>query len=293
MSKGKKEPHALAGIADLRGAPYNPRTMDRAALDGLRRSLHEFGDISGLVWNTRSGNLVCGHQRLAALREAHGDALKLEDGALVTPTGERYPIRLVDWDDVHERAANLAANNPLLMGDFTPEVGAVAREVGAMDGELLAGLRLDGLTGDGPGEDAGDEPRPMAVMPLPDLTWVLVGIPTVRYIEIADAVEALRKVPGVILETAIGHEGTEDSRWLSFEERGTSESGKTRRWAVLTKESGALLGFVSWFGSWRKYALYPEPKTLFERDCLRDIAAFCERRTREQGEDGKRQGGAK
>ena len=282
MPRKPKPEFALESVADLRGAPFNPRSMTREALEGLRRSLHEFGDISGMVWNRRSGNLVCGHQRLAALREAHGDGLKFEDGAVVTPAGERYPVRMVEWDFVREKAANLAANNPLLMGEFTADAAALAREVGAVDGELLAGLRLDDLAAGGEEETAGEEPRPMPVMPLPDLTWVLVGIPTIRYIEIAETVEALRKVSGIILETAIGHQGEDEPKFIRFEERGTSDSGKTRRWAVLTKDAGALLGFIAWYGPWRKYAFNPEPKTVFERDCLRDIAAFSEQQTRRQ-----------
>jgi hypothetical protein len=45
-----------------------------------------------------------------------------------------------------------------------------------------------------------------------------------------------------------------------------------------------MLGEVRWFGRWRCYAFYPEPDTLYERQCLRDIADFCEARTREHRE---------
>jgi hypothetical protein len=53
---------------------------------------------------------------------------------------------------------------------------------------------------------------------------------------------------------------------------------KTRRWAVLTQE-GAPLGAVRWFSRWRCYAFYPEPGTIYERQCLRDLADFCEEQT--------------
>lgn len=72
-----------------------------------------------------------------------------------------------------------------------------------------------------------------------------------------------------------------EPRWIRFEELGFSPSGKTERWAVVSKESGGCLGEVKWFSRWRRYAFYPEMRTLFEHQCLRDIATFCETRTRE------------
>ena len=88
-------------IADLTPAPYNPRTISGEALAGLKTSVREFGDISGIVYNTRSGHLVCGHQRLEALKQSH--ELQLDtagDGcAVVTDMGNRFPVRLVDWDE--------------------------------------------------------------------------------------------------------------------------------------------------------------------------------------------------
>ena len=104
-------------LTDLKPAPYNPRKVDDQALAGLARSIEEFGDISGIVWNRRTGHLVTGHQRLAALRAEHGDRLSVRgsdaDGwALVVPGGEVIPIRIVDWDENRERAANVTANNP-------------------------------------------------------------------------------------------------------------------------------------------------------------------------------------
>lgn len=64
----RKAKFALTSLADLRPAPYNPRQIDNDAMDGLQHSVETFGDISGLVWNNKTGHLVCGHQRLKALQ---------------------------------------------------------------------------------------------------------------------------------------------------------------------------------------------------------------------------------
>ena len=52
-------------------------------------------------------------------------------------------------------------------------------------------------------------------------------------------------------------------------------SEKTRRWNVMRAEYPHIkLGEIAWMGSWRKYAFYPEPQTIFEETCLADIAEF-------------------
>lgn len=58
-----------------------------------------------------------------------------------------------------------------------------------------------------------------------------------------------------------------------------SDSGKTQIWSVLDS-SGMLLGQIKWFGQWRKYAFYPLGFTVYEQDCLRTIADFCEQKSK-------------
>lgn len=60
-----------------------------------------------------------------------------------------------------------------------------------------------------------------------------------------------------------------------------SDTGKTWVWSVENKRNQGLVGIIRWFGKWRKYALYPEPETVFEEVCLRELSDFIEARTRE------------
>lgn len=69
--------------------------------------------------------------------------------------------------------------------------------------------------------------------------------------------------------------------WIRFCDEGKSDSGKTSRFSVRAKDGGALLGEVRWFGRWRKYAFFPEELAVFEQDCLRTIADFCEAQSKE------------
>ncbi len=62
------------------------------------------------------------------------------------------------------------------------------------------------------------------------------------------------------------------SKWIKFVE--TEPKPKTKTWAVMAKVDDALLGVIKWYASWRKYAFFPVAGTVFEPDCLRDIATF-------------------
>jgi hypothetical protein len=71
-----------------------------------------------------------------------------------------------------------------------------------------------------------------------------------------------------------------ESKWITIEHRGTSASGKTDVWTVRPNEADEVIGVISWFGRWRRYAFFPANNTVFEQDCLRDIANFCEHATK-------------
>lgn len=86
----------------------------------LEKSLKKFGDLSGIIYNRKSKQLVGGHQRTAVLDAASAVEItkKYEKP---TPTGtvaegfvivgkERFGYREVAWDEATEKAANLAAN---------------------------------------------------------------------------------------------------------------------------------------------------------------------------------------
>lgn len=51
-------------VASLTPAAYNPRKITEDRLELLGRSMKRFGDLSGVVLNLTTGNLVGGHQRV-------------------------------------------------------------------------------------------------------------------------------------------------------------------------------------------------------------------------------------
>ena len=62
--------------------------------------------------------------------------------------------------------------------------------------------------------------------------------------------------------------------YLKFEDRGTSDSGKTKRWVVSNSTNGVALGWIDWKAAWRKYTFSPMPSTTFDAGCLSEIGTF-------------------
>lgn len=169
----------LQTLEDLAPAAYNPRKISAKAASGLSKSIEEFGDISGITWNRRTGNLISGHQRVEQLRKL---GAILHDGAVQIKRGDkihRFDVRVVDFTVAQEKAANVAANNPHIGGEFTDDLAALLGEVKCDLGDDLFGeLALDALLKEFPGpqmpvdEDEVPEPPAVPVTKLGDV-WTL------------------------------------------------------------------------------------------------------------------------
>lgn len=111
-------------VSDLKGASYNPRVITEAELKRLKRSMEEFGDLSGVVFNVASKVLISGHQRLKTTKGKKTRLVreKTSDGRGTVAVGRIevkeadgnvtiIPYREVNWNDrITEMAANIAAN---------------------------------------------------------------------------------------------------------------------------------------------------------------------------------------
>ena len=142
----------LKSLADLQPHPRNPREITPAALAGLGHSIEEYGDLAGIVWNQRSGKLVCGHQRIKALGE--GAAMVFcanpPHERIRAAGGEEFPVRVVDWPEEKHLAAMVVANSPHIAGDWLPELSGILDELAAPLEDTFFDLRLDELRADVP-----------------------------------------------------------------------------------------------------------------------------------------------
>lgn len=107
-------------IADLNKNPDNPRTITDEKKAQLKKALLKFGDLSGIVFNKKSKQLVGGHQRRDALDENSAITIT-KKYSKPTRTGtvaegyvelgtDKFTYREVYWDERTERSANIAAN---------------------------------------------------------------------------------------------------------------------------------------------------------------------------------------
>lgn len=130
-------------LKDLLSNPKNPRTITPEKITMLKKSLTEFGDLSGIVFNRQTKHLVGGHQRKESLPP---DSKIVIDKKYSKPTktgtiaegyifvgNEKFSFREVSWDKSKEKAANIAANKGAGEWDFA-QLGEWMRE---LDGELF------------------------------------------------------------------------------------------------------------------------------------------------------------
>lgn len=150
----------LVDTAELLADGANPRRISEEAARGLQNSLDRFGDLSGLVFNRRTGELVCGHQRMQQIREKWGDqrieVLNAEAGlgGIRVDASHYFPVRIVDWSPAMQRAANVAANSQRIAGEFTDDLSQYLLDVeadlsaeapGILDELLLVELMAEGI----------------------------------------------------------------------------------------------------------------------------------------------------
>lgn len=165
-------PGVLATTAELLGDGSNPRKISDEGAAGLRASLKRFGDLSGIVFNSRTGELVTGHQRMQQIREEYGDRdiEPIDEAAgmhgIRVDEEHFFPVRVVDWTQAKQRAANVAANNNKIQGTFTKDLSEYLLSVeselaaempGVLDDCLMVELMAAGLdTSDANEDDTKD-----------------------------------------------------------------------------------------------------------------------------------------
>lgn len=128
-------------LNELRGNPDNPRSLSEEQAKILKHDLEKYGDLSGFVFNTQTGNLVGGHQRKGQLPENSRIEIiqryspptrtgtTAEGFVIAEDTQERYAYREVAWSAQTEMAANIAANKAGGEWDF--------KKLASWSGELI------------------------------------------------------------------------------------------------------------------------------------------------------------
>lgn len=135
-------------ISALKANPENPRTITPAKSAQLKKAMVEFGDLGGIVFNVKSGQLVGGLRRsenfdpATAVVYTKKYSKPTRTGTVaegyVLLKGERFSYREVRWPKAKEMAANIAANKNA--GEWNePSLAKWLKELGSFD----IGIDLD------------------------------------------------------------------------------------------------------------------------------------------------------
>jgi len=185
-------------VRDLKPSNYNPRKISDKKLSMLGKAMREFGDLSGIIFNRTTGNLIGGHQRIKHLKpdweivkeEFKGDLGTIARGFVKTPFGD-WTYREVEWDEKREKAANIAANQH--GGEFDlPSLNEILSGLDGIDLELT-GFSEDDLFKE-PLEYKEIELRPYR------MTHVLLSFPPEKMIDIQKHLGEILKIPEVEYE---------------------------------------------------------------------------------------------
>lgn len=157
-TRSRKKLTGVDSLENLTADAANPRKIDDDGAAGLAKSLEKFGDLSGIVFNTRTGELVTGHQRVRQIQahwpEAKIEVIDVSRGAIRIDADRYFNVRVVDWTQAKQRAANVAANNAKIQGKFTKDLSSYLLEVEAdlseempdvLDDCLLTELMVAGM----------------------------------------------------------------------------------------------------------------------------------------------------
>lgn len=116
MKKLKESKTEIIKRSQINLNPYNPKNHSEEQIRFQKRNLQRVGYLGGIVWNSRSGNLIDGHRRVKAM-----DLYYDYDG---TPEKDYdVKVEVVDYDEKTE----LEQLTYMATGDTDPDFNLVAK----------------------------------------------------------------------------------------------------------------------------------------------------------------------
>jgi hypothetical protein len=179
---------------DLLQHPLNWRTHSPEQRQAFRALLNEIGFAGvALVYKSKRNRgrltLIDGHMRE---EEVGPDFLM---SCAVTDLDDAEADKLLALGD---RLGQMAGADPEKVKLLLAEIDTASDELNA----LLASLGEEAGLKDAGGEV---ELRHVSVQPPPKMSWVLIGIPTVRFGELAALVESAAAIPETFVETTVSN----------------------------------------------------------------------------------------
>lgn len=157
-------------ISQLRGYHKNPRKITKDQFSDLKKSLEELGDLSGIIINKPTMELIGGNMRDKVMNLKSSNITWVIEHDTPTKTGtlalgyvvynaEKYSVRLVEWTEEQCELANIRANKMGGSFDFDMLANEFDMDILLNSGfsrEELEGFDLDDDLGEGEGSGEGD-----------------------------------------------------------------------------------------------------------------------------------------
>lgn len=167
--------------------PKNPRTGH--AVDAIAKSIERWGYLAPIIVQKGTYRILAGHGRFEALKQKGATEIPVLVASLTDQQADLYTL-------ADNKLAEIAEWEQVLLGELVRDLKAVEAD---LTGTGLADEEVQQLV-------AGAESRvrelvDVDVLPPPKMTWVLIGLPTVRWGEIAPDVERIAAIKGSVVET--------------------------------------------------------------------------------------------
>lgn len=180
---------------DIEPHPLNPRRHPVKQLAAITGLLLDVGKAAPLIAFPADGKGKDGDFSCLMYWDGHGRR--------VIDLDEVWPVVVTDLTRAEADEMALAGDYSATLAELDPvAVEALMRDVQTASedvAEMLTQLAEDAWIV--PGSDKPAELRQLDTLPPPKMSWVLIGIPTVRFGEIAETIEQLGGLDGIILET--------------------------------------------------------------------------------------------
>ncbi len=189
----------LVPIGSVRPDPENARRHPDHNLSTIRNSLERFGQQKPIVVG-RDGEIIAGNGTYAAavdlgwksIRVSWSDLTGAEARAYALADNRSGDLSFFDPDDLHDQL------------EFLGESGIDLDSLGF------------GFDDEDDSEQSEDESKVKfkehSTLPPPDMAWVLIGIPTVRFGELQRHIDVIVRIPGVLCESVLNARDEENGQ---------------------------------------------------------------------------------
>lgn len=177
-------------LSKLKLLPRNRRKHGERNLAEIEASLLEHDQVEPLLVQKSTGCIIAGNGRFAVMAK------------LGYKTAE---VRYLDVDDAKASQLAIRLNRTGELAQWDDELRA---EIDKLCEEGLScealGFQLEEVPGRYVPDERGAKLINQRVQEPPAMTWILVGVPTIRFGEFADQVKQLAETPGVLCEMSVG-----------------------------------------------------------------------------------------